>query len=137
MAAGVPARLTAAEGRKFGVTVGLAFLALTALLWWRDGGPIVLGVVSSLAAIFLVGSLLVPTRLGPLQRAWMGMALLISRVTTPIIMAILYFLVFLPIGLLMRTFGRNPLRRPGGAAASSFWVSRGPEASRSELSRQF
>ena len=35
MAAGIPARLTAAEGRKFAFTVAAAFLVLAALLWWR------------------------------------------------------------------------------------------------------
>jgi hypothetical protein len=134
---GIPARLSAHEGRKFGITVGLAFLTLTVLLWWRDRGPIVLGILSSLAGLFLAGGLLVPTRLGPLQRAWMGLAMLISRITTPVIMAILFFMVFLPIGLLMRAFGRNPLRRPGGSTAATFWARRNPEAGRSELARQF
>ena len=31
----VPARLTPAEGRKFGLTVGAAFLVLAAIPWWR------------------------------------------------------------------------------------------------------
>ena len=30
------AEFTPQEGRKFGVTVGLAFVALAGLLWWRD-----------------------------------------------------------------------------------------------------
>ena len=33
MANGVPARLTARAGRQFGVTVGLAFVVLSALVW--------------------------------------------------------------------------------------------------------
>ena len=71
MAARVPARLSAAgkprgahapafsaaEGRRFGLTVGGAFLALAALLWWRHHPTrttvaAVLGALLVLAAAF-------------------------------------------------------------------------------------
>ena len=74
-----------------------------------------------------------PARLGPVYRAWMGLALLISKVTTPIFLAIVYFLVIAPVGLLMRLFGRNPLRHK--PEDGSWWLSRGAE--RGTMSNQF
>src|SRR5687768_14371051 len=41
--AGVPARLTAAQGRRFAFTVGAAFLVLGALLLWRGRAVIAYG----------------------------------------------------------------------------------------------
>ena len=73
-----------------------------------------------------------PGRLGPLYRAWMGLALLLSKVTTPILMAIIYFAVITPIGLLLRVFGRDPL------AGGGRWMARAagaPDPKRME--RQF
>lgn len=60
------------------------------------------------------------------------LAAAISKVTAPIMMGVTYFLVMTPIGLLMRLFGRNPLRhreRNGG-----FWFKAG---GRSDLEDQF
>ena len=47
--------------------------------------------------------------LGPVERAWMGLAHAISKVTTPIVMGVMYLLVLTPVGLLRRRFGGNPL----------------------------
>lgn len=134
MASAIPARLSTAEGRKFGLTVGAAFLALAALLWWREkpAAP-AFGAVGVLLA--LAGAV-IPTLLGPLQRAWMGLAHLISKVTTPIFMGVVYFVVLTPIGLLRRALGHNSLitRELRG----SYWVARGNEGpSRSDMERQF
>ena len=133
MAAGGPARLTPAEGRKFGLTLAAAFGVLALIAWWRGGehAPIVFGVLTGL---FLLGGLLVPARLGPVQRAWMGMAHAISKVTTPIFMGVVYYLVITPVGVLRRLFGHNSLR--AGREKGTGWVDR-REQPRGDLMRQF
>ena len=108
MAAGVPARLTAAQGRKFGLTVGGAFLVLAAIAWWR-GHPITVNVLGSLGAVLALAGLVVPTYLGPVEKAWMGLAHAISKVTTPIFMGVVYFVVITPVGALKRMLGKNAL----------------------------
>ena len=122
---------TAAEGRKFGLTVGAAFLVLAAVAQWRGHAtsPVVLAV---LGGALLVGGLLLPAHLGPVYRAWMGMAKAISKVTTPIFMGVVYFLVLTPTGLIMRAFGKDPLKSNQG---SSGWVKKG--STQSDLTRQF
>lgn len=111
MAAGVPARLTAAQGRKFGLTVGGAFLVLAAIAWWR-GHPITVNVLGTLGAVLAVAGLIVPTMLGPVEKAWMGLAHAISKVTTPIFMGVVYFVVITPVGALKRLLGKNALHQP-------------------------
>ena len=132
MAQGSPARLSPAEGRKFAFTLAAAFAVLAALVWWR-GHPTLATVFGALAAAFAAGGLLVPGRLGPVQRAWMGMAHAISKVTTPIFMGVVYFLVITPIGLVRRAAGGNPLRAHQG---DSGWVDRAGEP-HGDLTRQF
>ncbi len=135
MAERIPARLTPEEGRRFGLTVGGAFLALAGVLWWRGRAAGVL-VCAALGGALILAGLLLPARLGPVSRAWMGLARLMSRVTTPIFMGIVYFVVLTPIGLLMRLFGKNPIRRP--AAEGSFWVRRpASDAKRGTMEHQF
>ena len=135
MATGIPARLTREEGRKFGLTVGAAFLALSGLLWWRGRHSAAL-VFMALGSLLVLAGLVLPARLGPVQRAWMGFAQLLSRVTTPLFMGIVYFLILTPTGGIMRLFGRNPIRRP--LSDGSFWVRRpAGEGQRGRMEHQF
>jgi hypothetical protein len=135
MEAGIPARLTPSQGRKFGLTVGLAFtaLGLLVLLWLehRIKGMVLLG----LGGTLILAGLAVPTLLGPIERAWMGLAHLISKVTTPIFMGIVYFLVMTPTGLFRRRGGRSPIARTRGR--SSWIVRTPPVTTRERLERQF
>ena len=135
MERGIPARLNpAAEGRSFGLTVGIAFAVFGAMALWR-GHPVVAAVLGGLAALLVLGGLLVPRQMLPVQAAWMRMALAISRVTTPVIMSILYLGVLLPAGVLRRTLGHNPLVHE--ATGDSLWKERQADRRRSELRRQF
>jgi Saxitoxin biosynthesis operon protein SxtJ len=119
--AGIPARLT-------------AFLVLGGLLYFWRHLATPGAVAGGLGALLALAALAVPSHLGPLQRAWMGLAHLISRVTTPIFMGIVFFLVMMPIGLLRRLAGKNALAHP--ERDGGYWA---PPASggRSDLNRQF
>ena len=136
MERGIPARLTPKEGRNFGLTVGIAFLVLGGILWLWRGHTTVPTVFAALGAPLVLAGLLIPGKLGPVYRAWMGFALLLSKVTTPIFMGITFFLVIGPVALVMRLLGRNPMTRK--EEGGSFWVPRpdGP-GRRSNLTRQF
>ena len=134
MARRISARLSTAEGRKFGVTVGAAFLVITAILWWRDH-PTAMVVTGSLGGALVLAGLLIPRHLGPVERAWMGLALAISKVTTPVSMGVLYFLVLLPAGAIMRLAGKRPLEHASGE--HGYWVLRAREGTASTMERQF
>ena len=121
MARGIPARLTPAEGRKFGLTVGAAFLVLAAIMLWRDHA-IPMRVFGGLGIALTAAGAVIPGRLGPVYRAWMGLALAISKVTTPVFMGIVFFVVITPAGLVMRLFGRNPIRHR--EVNRSYWAAR-------------
>jgi hypothetical protein len=131
----VPARLTPAEGRRFGLQVGLAFAALGGLAWWR-GHPRLAAVLLVAGGVLVTAGLLAPGGLGPVYRGWMRLALALSKVTTPLILGIVYLLVFMPVGLLLRLFGHRPLARD--RSATSYWMRRSaPDGGRSDLRRQF
>lgn len=132
MAHEISARLSAAEGRRFGFTIGIAFLAVAGLLWWRT--HVVASTISaSLGVLLLLGGALAPGRLGPVHAGWMRFALVLSKVTTPLFMAIVYFVVITPIGLIRRAAGKSPILVRG---PSTRWESRSSQP-RSDLNRQF
>jgi len=113
--------LTAAQGRRFGLTVGGAFLVFAAIAWWR-GHPTATTILGTLGGVLFLAGLIIPTYLGPVERAWMKLAHVISKVTTPIVMGVMYLLVLMPIGFLRRMFGGNPMVHT--AKNSSYWKPR-------------
>jgi hypothetical protein len=134
MAAGVSARLTTAQGRRFGLTVGTAFLVFAGIAWWRSH-PNATIVLAALGVSLTLAGLIIPTRLGPVERAWMGLAHAMSKVTTPIVMGVIYLIVMTPVGGLRRTLGGNPLvHQP---VNDSYWRAR-PQGKRAgDMKRQF
>jgi hypothetical protein len=126
------AEFTPQEGRKFGVTVGLAFVALAGLLWWRDKETAAT-VFASIGGLLVLAGLILPGQLGPVYRGWMKFALLLSKFTTPIIMGIIYFGLFLVTGAIRRRVAGNQMVRT--EQGGSFWVVR--DRTRANLERQF
>ena len=124
---------TARELRSFAFTVGGAFVALAVLLAWRGRPAAVPCAVAGVA--LLVAGALAPARLGGTYRAWMRLAELMSRVTTPVFMAVVFFGVLTPIALVRRLAGRRTLGTPRSAPTG--WVRRAPGATRSDMTRQF
>ena len=135
LATGIPTRLTRAEGRKFGLTLGGAFAVVAAVMIWR-GHLVVLSIVGMASLLLLTTAVVAPTRLGAVERRWMGMAHAISKVTTPIVMSVIYFLVIAPIGVLVRSTKGNPLVH--SESQGGFWVDRSDEdGMRGNMQRQF
>jgi len=83
---------------------------------------------------FLAAGALAPDRLSLVHRVWMGMGHGAAKITTPILLGVVYFLVITPIGIVMRVFGGNPLRHR--KRDGSYWVPVQSEG-RSNLDRQF
>lgn len=124
------ARRKAREGRVFALTLTGGFLFLAALAVWR-GAELLMGVSLALAVISLLAALLVPGLLGPVNRAWMKIGEAMGRVTTPVLMALIYYLVVTPIALLRRAVSR---RQPPRV---SNWHRRPPLPPPSRMERQF
>jgi len=80
----------------------------------------------AVALLFLVPALVYPAALQPLNRAWTAFGMLLARITTPVILAVLFYGCFAPIGFLARLFGRDVLSLKRDPAAASYWIARDP-----------
>jgi len=134
MAKDVSAGLASRRGRRFGLTVGAAFLVFAGIALWRDHA-LTARVLSALGAALVAGAAIAPRALLPVEAAWMRLAHLLSRITTPVILGAFYFLILTPIGLTRRAFGRRglPSPRPG----QSMWTERAEGFRRGDLTHQF
>ena len=112
------------SNRSFGAVFATVFGLIGAFGLWRGTAawPYWLGA----AAVFAIVTLFAPAVLAPLNRLWMRLAIALSKVTTPVVMAVLFFGTVLPTGLVMRLLGKDPLRLKWDAKASSYWIERSP-----------
>jgi xanthine/uracil permease len=110
--------------RNFGLVVGGVFLAIVAFVFWRRGfeaTPVLIGIAVG-ASVLVLLAVVAPTVLKPAHRVWMLLALILGFVMTRVILTVMYYLVFTPIGLILRAFGRDPMNRSFGG--DSYWIER-------------
>ena len=133
ISAGLSREYSPAQGRKFALTVGAAFLVLSLIARFR-GHPTSSLVLGVLAIALGIAGLALPAKLEPIERSWMNLAKLIAKVTTPVFMGIVYFIIITPIALMRRAMGGSGLvhsRRDTG-----YWFDRS-DSPRSAMERQF
>ncbi len=92
------------------------------------------GIVS---ATFAIVAWLFPTVLRPLNWLWGRFGMLLHKIISPIILAVMFFGIIMPIGLLMRVLGQRPLRLKLEREAETYWVEREPGPKAGSLRRQF
>ena len=110
--------------RGFGVVFAVVFVAIGLFPLLNGGTPRAwaLGV----AAAFLVAALVRPALLAPFNRVWFKFGLLLQRVVNPVVMAVIYYAVATPTGLVLRALGKDPLRLRYDPNAQSYWIHRDP-----------
>ena len=100
---------TPRELRQFGLLFSAILVALFGvLLPWILGHPFPPW-PWAIAAILSAIALILPRALTPFYRAWMRFGLIAGYVNTRIIMFMLYYLVFAPLGIIMSLVGRDAL----------------------------
>lgn len=91
--------------------------------------------VLALAVLTAAVTVANPESLAPLNRAWMRFGAALHRVVSPVVMGILYFGLFTPMGVVMRLFGWDAMKRTWDPAAKSYWANREPAGPREDSFR--
>lgn len=116
--------IKAGSERGFGIVFAVVFVIvgcwplLDGLMprWWAI----------AIAAAFLIAGYLFPVVLRPLNIVWFKIGMLMYKVVNPLTMALLFVTTIIPTGLLMRVFGKDPLRLKIDRDAASYWIERDP-----------
>ena len=132
--------------RQFGFIAlgGFAFVALLAWQEWLvfagglgDARPYVAGGLLGLGALSALLSLVFPRANWPIYAGLTAIALPIGFVLSYVIMATLFYLIIMPIGFLLRLFGKDPLDRRFLPEAKSYWVDAAPPQPKERYFRQY
>lgn len=124
------------SNRSFGLVFVVVFGLIAAYSAWRGGASWPWWAAA--AGMFALVTLLMPDILEPLNRLWMRLALALSKIVTPVVMAVLFFGTVLPTGLIMRLLRKDLLRLRWDRNAPSYWIERQPPGPEPEsLKNQF
>ncbi|MEL7198246.1 MAG: SxtJ family membrane protein [Pseudomonadota bacterium] len=125
--------------RAFGLTIGAILLLIAGVrLWLFDAGQTSTIAVAAPGALLFLFGFIAPGLLAPLNKIWTKFGLLLAMIINPIIMAIMYFVLFVPIGLFMKIRGRDALRQKPDREAETFWIKRDPAGPEPEtMTNQF
>jgi hypothetical protein len=122
--------------RVFGVFFALLSLGVGAWPMATGGRPIhaFLGIGLALAVVAAVQ----PKLLSPFNRLWFEFGLLLHKLISPVVLGLIYLTSVVPVGLAMRMFGKDPLRRRFEPELQSYWIPRDPPGPQADsLPRQF
>jgi len=106
--------ITNSDLRKFGFIMGGMFALIFGLIfpWIADKNlhnwPIWPFIVT---AVFLAFAVFMPQALRPINVAWTKIGNVLGWVNSRIILGIMFFLLILPIGLILKLFGKDSMNR--------------------------
>ena len=110
--------------RSFGLVMAAALAVIAAINFWHAGR--VWPWTGGVAGLFLVFAWLYPKALKPLNWIWFRFGLLLHKIVSPVVMALLFYGSIMPIGLIMRAFGKDFLRLKREPDRDSYWIVRQP-----------
>ena len=112
------------SNRKFGFFFCMIFAALGVYSYLEDR-MIVAFLFFGFSLLFLFITLVKADTLLPLNKLWMQFGFLLGMIVSPIVLGIIFFGLFTPIGIVMRLFGRDELRLKFKKKKQSYWIVRG------------
>ena len=120
------------SNRSFGIVFFTVFLIIATYPLINNGEIRIWSLILSL--VFLILGLLNSKILYPLNKIWFKFGLLLGRIVSPLVMAIIFFLVVTPIGLLMRILNKDLLNLKFNKS-KSYWIEKNEQ--KSKMKNQF
>ncbi len=116
--------------RNFGIITGLLIIILIGTLvpWiWDQDILAWQRYTGSIGGVLIVWGLVHPQSLILIYKPWMALAEKLGWLNTRIIMFLMFYILFLPMGIMMRLVGKDPMNRKFDPEAESYRIKREPQ----------
>ncbi len=133
--------------RNFGLIGLVVFLTLASIvffahkiMFWDVAPGAVTPLASVLAALGLLcgaAAMTVPRALWPLYMFLTVVFYPLGAAVSYVMMAVIFYLIITPIGIVFKLIGRDSMTRSFDPAATTYWIKRRPPASVKRYLRQF
>ena len=127
--------VTLPSNKKFGSFFAFIF-GLAALYFYVNAAMSLACSMAFASAVFVVVTIVKADVLLPLNKLWMRFGLLLGMLVSPIVLGVIFFMMFTPIAVLMRMSGRDELRLKFKNKASH-WISRSAPIQSDSFKYQF
>ncbi len=121
--------------RAFGLTFAAVFAIIGPVGWLVFEARLIWAPVA--ASVFLLVALAAPGILLPLNRLWARIAHRVGLFSNALLLGSFFFLFVLPLGLIIRLFGKDPMVRTIDAEAETYWTPVGRQCDRETLTDMF
>jgi len=121
------------SNKSFGIVFFIVFLIIGLYPLINQDGIRIWAIIVSL--IFLILGLINSNSLTPLNKIWIKFGILLGNIISPLVLGIIFFLVVLPTGLLMRILKKNFLGLKFDKNLKSYWINK--EKNLSSMKNQF
>jgi hypothetical protein len=108
--------------RKFGLTVGIVLAAIGTLLFYFEKSSAIYFII--IGGLLILLGILLPQLLNPINKVWMGLAIVLGFIMTRVILTTLFYLVITPIGFLAKIFGKKFMDLKYDRSAKTYWEKR-------------
>lgn len=116
-----PHEPTIKELRQFGLILAfILFVLFVVIPFFRDKSPTLTAV--SIIVILVLWALVLPASMKHLFKLWMMIGELLGWVNTRIILGVVFVVLFLPVSIMMRLMGKDPLHLSLTKDATSYRV---------------
>ena len=108
------------SNKSFGLFFTFIFTGLSFVFYQLDN--LILTLISfSIGQVLLITSIIKPDFLTFFNKCWMLFGFMLGKITTPIIVGIIFYILITPISIILRLFGRDELNLVKDKNASSYW----------------
>lgn len=122
--------------RKFGITMGIAFLAISLLILIKSKHA--LWQTNIIAALFFILAFTMPDALRLSYILWMRFAYILGWINTRLILFVLFYFIFAPVGLVLKLSRADLLDRKIDKCKDTYWIKKEKkEFSTLDYERQF
>ena len=108
--------------RKFGLTVGGVLLIVAAFLFYIEKPSAIYFAV--IGGLLFISGWAIPKSLKPLNKLWMGLAIVLGFFMSRIILTILFYVALTPISIIAKLAGKKFITLKYDKSAKTYWEKR-------------
>lgn len=108
--------------RKFGLTVGGVLVAIAIVLFYFERPSAIYFAV--IGGLLFISGLVFPSILKPLNKIWMGLAVVLGFFMSRLILTVLFYLVLTPVSFLAKIVSKKFIILKYNKSVESYWEKR-------------
>jgi hypothetical protein len=108
--------------RKFGLTVGGVLLGISILLFYFEKPTAIYFTI--IGGFLFISGLVIPQILKPLNKIWMGLAIILGFFMSRIIITVLFYIALTPISIIAKLVGKKFMILKFDRSTNTYWEKR-------------